>query len=240
MLGALAESREVGDYAVAARCIMPLMLFRLAFSMVIEPRIAHHHHQGTLNERRDDVRRATRWYARAVALFVGVAIAGREVVPLVFGEAYDTSISSLVWLAVGYGVGAWLGVGGTILNMTGAPRQELVNGAITLALNVLLCLILIPQHGAEGAAIATTVSLVAMGALRIIQVRAHVGWSPVGLRDLVPFLAAAAALAVGTRLDPASTLGIIAGVALVGSFVALELLLDLRGMMRRRGHRRAR
>jgi O-antigen/teichoic acid export membrane protein len=219
---------------------MPLMLFRVAFAMVLEPRIAHHHHQGTLTDRRGDVLRASRWFARAIAAFVGVAIACREVVPWVFGAVYAGSIPSLVWLAVGYGLAAWLGIGATILNMTGAPRIELFNGAITLVLNIVLCLVLIPEHGvnfvfcfvffpslgASAPAAATTISLAVMGALRIVQVRRHVGWSPVGARDTVPFVAVAAALALTQAADLTGVADAGLGAGLVAVSLGVEILVN--------------
>ena len=56
--------------------------------------------------------------------------------------------------------------------MSGRPYLTLVNNAAVAALNIVLCLILIPRYGLTGAACSTTASLTLVNLVKLAQVRA--------------------------------------------------------------------
>ncbi|MCA9674626.1 MAG: polysaccharide biosynthesis C-terminal domain-containing protein [Myxococcales bacterium] len=177
MVGAIKDEVHVATYAVAVRCVTPLLVLRLVVGAVIEPRVASASHAGDDARQRLLTVRTSEMMAIAVAFSVGAAISGRDLVPLVFGDAFSSSADALLWLAPAYGFYAWLGVGASVLMMTGAVRLELANSLATLAFNVALNAVLIGPMGISGASLATALSYGAIGLVRFFQTRRRLGWS---------------------------------------------------------------
>lgn len=88
---------------------------------------------------------------------------------LFFGEEYIVGYSVLYILLIGNVFDALAGPVGALLNMTEYAKYNLVNMIGLLILNVILNFILIPRYGINGAAMATTISLVVINSVNIVQ-----------------------------------------------------------------------
>ena len=77
---------------------------------------------------------------------------------LVFGVLFDTAV----------------GAAGPILNMAGLQLYNLADNVGGLILNVTLNVVLVPAFGGVGAAVAWTVTFLALGTARILQVKSKV------------------------------------------------------------------
>lgn len=176
MLGLLRQDVEVGVYRVAAQLALAVGIVFTAVNLVVAPYIVRLHAQGD-HQRLQLV--ATR-SARVALTFAFPAVAvltifGREVIGLLFGEAYTVGGLTLVILSWGQLVKAVTGCVATLLNMVGLERETLRGLAIAAIVNITLNLLLIPSFGIEGAAVASTVALITWNVLLWRAASCHLG-----------------------------------------------------------------
>lgn len=175
MLGAIAGTEPAGVYFVATRGAELIAFLLIAFNMPLAPAIAALHASGD----REGLQRLVTRTARVV--FVGslpVAIVmfvfGDSFLRL-FGPGFPKGHSALAILCTGQMVNAAAGSVGLILNMTGHQKDAAVGVGISAALNIVLNAVLIPTMGIEGAAVATTISLVIWNVILAVMVRRRIG-----------------------------------------------------------------
>ena len=154
-----------------------------------------------------------------VALFAVVLLRS------LFGAEFADGAPVVAILALSAMIGAAAGPVDVVLLMAGKSTWSLANAGVTLTLNVVLNLILIPQLGIVGAALAWAVARVVANVLPLFQVGLSLGFNPFG-RELryaaAGSLFAFGVLAWGTRtalgsshqsLLVAASVGLIAYVA---------------------------
>ena len=78
-----------------------------------------------------------------------------------FGAGFEAGYSVMFVLAIGLLARASVGPAERLLNMIGQRRQCATVYAVAFVINLTLCVILVPRHGIEGAAAATSTALVA-------------------------------------------------------------------------------
>jgi O-antigen/teichoic acid export membrane protein len=78
-----------------------------------------------------------------------------------FGAGFEAGYAVMLILAAGLLARASVGPAERLLNMIGQRKQCATVYAIAFAINLTLCVILIPRLGIEGAAAATSIALVA-------------------------------------------------------------------------------
>lgn len=101
----------------------------------------------------------------------------QPVTALLYGTRYESSASILALLSFGYYFNAVLGFNVYTLRVYGAVRRLVLCDLVAAGLNVGLNLLLIPRHGAAGAAVSAMVSLVAYNVLLQAGL-----WSGTGVR----------------------------------------------------------
>jgi O-antigen/teichoic acid export membrane protein len=172
LIGALATTRDVGLYRVAASGAGMAIIVGATLGGVVGPYIA------TLHERGDVARLAklATWSAwagalPAAALLVLYAVAGDRVLALVYSAQYAPALPALLMLTVGQTVNAATGVVHVLLNMTGHGRDTLRGVALGAATGLILGVALIPAFGLNGAAIASTLGIIAENLYLVLRVR---------------------------------------------------------------------
>lgn len=176
-VGAFSGVAQVGLYALAVAISQLVWLTPQAVSLVILPSTAAGEPIRSANRAAQGSRIAL-WAAAAVAL--GVAAVSWFAVPVLFGEAFGTLIPMLLILLPGsVFLSAWIVLSSFVAG-SGHPKLNLLCSAIALAVTVVLDLLLIPPMGGKGAALASSLSYVTLGAL-MIGVFRHL--SGVGLRQ---------------------------------------------------------
>jgi O-antigen/teichoic acid export membrane protein len=119
-----------------------------------------------------------------------------------------------------------------MLNMAGRSTWSLFNNGISLAIDLVLDLILIPKHGIVGAAVAWAIAIIVGNVLATWQVRASMGISSFGTGSVA--IGAVALVCYGAIPLAARLLfGASVGVSIVS--VSLGTLLYLEGLRRTRG-----
>ena len=171
MLGLLSTDAEVGTYAIAKQIIIKLPHISLAMAMGTMPVFAKLN-KGNKDELKKLFYKLLRTNALIFAIIsLGIIFFSRYFVPLIFGIEYNSSVLPLQILTiylVGFSFSIFLS---TFLDYQGLARKRAVNLSVSMVLNIILNLILIPKYGAVGAAIATSVSYLPYIYLNWIEVR---------------------------------------------------------------------
>ncbi|WP_207589604.1 polysaccharide biosynthesis C-terminal domain-containing protein [Halomontanus rarus] len=173
----------VGYYRGALSIAEFLWLAPLAVQLVLLQRISHLWEQGDIDTIQQQSQLVTRYVFLFTALLaIGVAALAADFVPLYLGPAFEPAITPLLLLLPGV-VGFAVARPTLAINQGRRSLRPLLfaTGACSLV-NLLLNLLLIPQYGMVGAAIATSVGY---GSLVVFQSMAarHLGYRPLtGLR----------------------------------------------------------
>ena len=182
LLGVWASSKSVGIYGIATRTAVLTNLVLLPVNSIVSAKFAALYTQGDF----DALSALTRNTARLVTFFAVLVVLPLIVVPQwvlrLFGQDFVVGAPVLAILAIGQFVRAATGSLGPLLIMSGHEKvlQRLV--MFSVAVNLLLGVILIPDYGLLGAAITRAFSLILLSLLALRAVYKHLGISLVSLR----------------------------------------------------------
>lgn len=170
MIGSMLGSEMAGIFDVARRGAMLVSFILMAVNMPLAPIVAKLYARGE----KEHLQRVVTKSAR-VALFgslpiaLGLIIFGPYVL-LIFGREFMGGSAVLAILCSGQLVNAGMGSVGLLLNMTGHERDTARGMGIAVVINVVLNAILIPKWNIQGAAIATSSSMIFWNILLAIRV----------------------------------------------------------------------
>jgi lipopolysaccharide exporter len=157
------------------------------------------------------VRRAYLQNLQRVALLslpvsVGMAAGGRPLVRVLLGDHWLPSVPALQILAIFAVVRALIGPAGEVFKGMGKPEYNIVTGVVFVLTAVPLLWVLARDKGTLGAALAILISAGVTAVITYVLVYRLIGLTPAMLvRDLMPFLLTAAAVAGAIRLTVAFT-----------------------------------
>lgn len=114
----------------------------------------------------------------------------------IFGEAFTRGATPLRILAIGQIVNAVVGPIGFILTMTGRQKLNLINSICLAGSNVALNILLAPRYGMIGVALATSMSLLGINLVRVVEVKVLYGFTPFRYDFAKPLAAGAVASAI--------------------------------------------
>lgn len=171
MLGLLSTNTEVGTYAIAKQIIVKLPHISLAMVMGTMPVFAklNGHNKKKLKKLFYKLLRTNALIFAPISL--GIVFLSRYFVPLIFGVEYNSSVLPLQILTiylVSFSFSIFLS---TFLDYQGLAKKRAFNLSVSMVLNIILNLILIPEYGAVGAAMATSVSYLPYIFLNWMEVR---------------------------------------------------------------------
>ncbi|MCW2815509.1 MAG: hypothetical protein JWN84_2964, partial [Nocardioides sp.] len=233
LVAALLGATQAAVYAVATRFVVAAQAVNLAITQVLQPRftaILVADDPATLRA----VFSAGTTGAVLLAWPVLLVVACLPQAYLgVFGSAYVTGegVVVVVTLAVAMMLSVACGPVDTLLLMSGRSRTSMAITLLAAAIDVVLCLVLVPRHGIAAAAAAWAVAIVVRATLTARQVRRDLGpaagvdarWLVAAVPTLcfaVPLLAAHALGAQSSALAVAAAVS----VAVASYAVALVLL----------------
>ncbi|MCU0611331.1 MAG: polysaccharide biosynthesis C-terminal domain-containing protein [Candidatus Eisenbacteria bacterium] len=153
LLSALSSLAEVGFYVAAYRVFSALLLLPQSYGQILLP--------GMMKEGGEKLLRRGIIDTLMIGVVLGL-VAGVGALPLMrclYGEGFQRAASVLVILSVGMVLASVDQAQGKALVARGRQRLDLSVLAVATACNVGLNLLLIPGHGAVGAAVATLASL---------------------------------------------------------------------------------
>ncbi|MEE9208399.1 MAG: flippase [Gemmatimonadota bacterium] len=175
MLGALLGSAEVGIYVPATRVAVLASFGLYAANTIVAPMISELFGSGRMDELQRLVRLTTRGVtAFTVPVALGLLLTGRWILEL-FGPEFGVGYVALVILMAGQIVQASAGPVGYLMTMTRYERQAAAILAVAAVANIVLNALLIPIWGRNGAAVATTTSLIFWNVAMLIFVKRQMG-----------------------------------------------------------------
>jgi len=177
-LGYFMDDAPVGIYNVAVPTAALLHLPTSSFGRLVLPSLSAA--KTSSGESRASLARTlTRW--SAISTFPGfvvmVLFAG-PILKLLWGPQYTAAATVLVVLVVGEIMGEMTGPVNKLLQSDDRTKLVMKNSLGHLGLNIVLNVLLVPSFGLLGAAVATTVSVIAIDAVLVYEVRSKVGINP--------------------------------------------------------------
>lgn len=170
LLGYFGAAEDVGFYSVAIRLMAVLILMQRSFAIIFGPVISDLLVRNNHDELSDLFKWITRWIVTfSLLMFVPIFLFPADVLRL-FGENFTIVAGSLIILTVGQLINISTGPVNVMISMSGKSRLEMFNSLSALAINFILCFILIPRWGIIGAASANATALAFVNIIRAVEV----------------------------------------------------------------------
>ncbi len=171
---------QVGLYVIAVNIVERIWIFSESIAKVLYVKLA----SIEVNEKRDLISIAAIKACFLVSLIIaiGLGVFSPVLIKIFFGESYTASIIFLYILLPGV---VLQGVGNTIrkiLESRGYPGTSAKASMLSLAINIILNLILIPQYEVVGAAVASSVSYSIFFVIQVLNLYRKFQISPYRLR----------------------------------------------------------
>ena len=169
VLGVLKNSYDIGIYNAAVPLAQLLYLIPYGISYLFFPILTQLYYSNKKEEFKEIYLISTKWvFLINVYLLAIFVLFSKEWLWLFFGEEYTIASSALVILLIGYLFGYLATNAQSLILIRGKSKFLFYASAATAVLNLVLNLILIPKMGINGAAIASSISFLVLGALTSI------------------------------------------------------------------------
>ncbi|TCK18165.1 O-antigen/teichoic acid export membrane protein [Thiogranum longum] len=158
-LGYLQPAEELGRFSAPLRlaAILPVPLAGMTFLFlpVVSKLVARDARQEIL----ELYRSTTKWaFIVTMPLLMYFVVDAEFMVTLLFGAAYHDSANVLRILMIGFAINAFTGPNASAIVAFGDTGTPFVLAMLAAGSAVLLCLLLVPQYGALGAALGTAIA----------------------------------------------------------------------------------
>jgi O-antigen/teichoic acid export membrane protein len=220
LTSALAGQAEAGIFGAVGRYALAGLLIMQGLRVAVAPQLSRLLGAGRRGEAARIYRRTTLWIVLLSWPAYLLLAAFAPAFLALFGDGVAGGALPMAVLAAAMLVNVGVGLVQTVLLMSGDSRGHLLAAACGLALNVTLCVVLIPEHGALGAAIAWSLGIVCENLIAAGLARRALG-EPLFGRALAGGAAAVAA-ATGVAAGAGAAAG---GRGLTGLAAALAVLL---------------
>jgi O-antigen/teichoic acid export membrane protein len=169
------SSEEVGVYFAVVKTLALVSFIHFAMSATTAHRFAEYHALGDKARLSAYVAHASNWTFWPSLIATLMLLALGEPLLWLFGPQFVTGYSIMFVAAIGLVVRAAIGPVERLLNMLGHQHICALAYALAFAMNVALCVALVPRFGGHGAAAATSISLTFETVLLFSIVRRRLG-----------------------------------------------------------------
>ncbi len=178
-LGYFKSPYEVGMYSAALQIAGILAVLLAAFNTILLPLMAEMFAKKDKKQMDFIYKIATRWMLLATLPFVlFMVFLPENLLRVSFGREFAAAATALMILSVGFFASAFIGLSNGVLYSIARTRTVMMNTVLTFGLSIVLNFILIPRFGFLGAAMATTITMVCVNAVRLVQVYTFVQIQP--------------------------------------------------------------
>jgi O-antigen/teichoic acid export membrane protein len=171
MLGILDGVKAVGIYTVIAGISQCVTFVYYSANNSFAPSMAGLYAQGNIEQLQRVINKSVGLVFLASAIVSAILIGFSHWILLIFGAEFTTGQTAMIILIVGQLLHAMHGPAGILLDMTGHEKYTAIAAGSSAILNICLNALLIPHWGINGAATATTISLIMVNIADIILVR---------------------------------------------------------------------
>ncbi|MGP1371581.1 MAG: flippase [Almyronema sp.] len=181
MLGAIQNAESVGLYVVANKIASIIVFILMASNLSLEPNIASLYALNQLGQLEKIIRESSKIVSAFSCTVAASIIFFRDNLLSLFGQEFSHSSIALCILVIGQLVNVLAGPVGLLLNMSGNERLTFFAFSFSAIVNILLNFYLIPTFNIEGAATATTISMVIWNLLSLALVITRLNINPTAL-----------------------------------------------------------
>jgi O-antigen/teichoic acid export membrane protein len=175
ILGIYDTEENIAIYDIAIR-IATLIIFNLeAINSILSSKISSFYHENKLDELNRVIQFSSKVNIVIAFVVFLVLIFFSKFILNFFGSDFIIGRTALIILALGQLFNAFCGPVGNILHMTGHQKEFRNIMGVTLAVNILLNILLIKKFGINGAAVATTISLIIWNFSGVILIKKKLG-----------------------------------------------------------------
>jgi O-antigen/teichoic acid export membrane protein len=227
-----------GVFCAAAEIAGGLRKVRQVFDPIFAPVAATRHVAGDRDALRATVAGPGRWVLAGQLPVVGFLVLASGAVLSIYGAGFRTGALWLALLAMAHAANSFAGLVETLL-MIERPGLNFINAAITVAIQFLAGLLLIPYYGVIGAVVAMGAGFAIQGVLRFLELKHVFGWAwpwrsltrPLAAFTMAFVPAAAFRFGVGERVELVS--GMLFALLYLGAWAWLGADPDDRAIWRR-------
>ena len=167
---------EVAVYYAAARILAVVAFVYFAIAGATTHKFTEYYVAGNHERLAKFFNETIRWtFWPSLAACAMILAFGRPLLSL-FGAGFTSGYLVMFILAVGMLARAAVGPAERLLNMLGERKQCAGIYALAFAINLGLCIVLIPRLGIEGAAVATSTALIVESILLYLVTRRRLGY----------------------------------------------------------------
>ena len=167
---------DVAVYYAAARLLAIVAFVYFAIASATTHKFTEYHLAGDRKRLAAYFAETARWtFWPSLAICAAILALGRPLLSL-FGSSFVDGYHLMFLLAIGLMARAAVGPAERLLNMLGVRKGCAMVYAAAFALNLALCVVLIPRLGADGAAIATSSALVLESILLYLLAKRRLGF----------------------------------------------------------------
>lgn len=178
MIGAMIGTTDSGMYNAASNITQLIGLPLLSINMILAPVISQLHTSNQQIELQNAVKQAARWSFFSSVLLGSIVFILADKFLWLFGPNFIEQTTALQILLLAQIVSGAAGPAGYLLSMTGSQMSLAVIVISCAMLNIVLNFILIPNHGTNGAAIATFISIATTNVLMALLAIKHTRINP--------------------------------------------------------------
>lgn len=223
-----AGSAEVGEYGAAYRLLEATMFIPAAFNSAVLAWFSRHDGRSSVPLSRGYELAIKSVVALALPIGLGLALFAKPVIETLYGARYAGAVTPLRLLGAVAVLWAVNTTVATILVTRNRPDAYTLPALLGLVPNVILSAVLIPAHGADGAAVAAVAAATVLVAL-LVPRTARLFGAGAPLRTLAAPLGAGAVMAACALALSALPWFVAAAVAVAAypaAFLAIERLLE--------------
>jgi len=177
----------VGTYGVAYAAARLVGLFSMAFNFLGAPISSRVEAETGVEDMVTAHQPALRWLViLSIPAMAPLLLFPEPFITAVYRPRYAAGAAAMVVLAVTFGVDNVFNAFGNLLRGMGASRSLALDAAIGAVANVALNLVLIPEYGIVGAAVATLAAYLLMDALKTAQLWYLTGRFPLSVPTVTP------------------------------------------------------
>jgi O-antigen/teichoic acid export membrane protein len=189
LVGYFRDATSTGLFGAAATLCAFICLGLTSFGKIFAPVISELWEKRDLPELEHTFKAVTKWIVTIGFPIFLLFLLYAPALLSIFGPDFVRAATALKLLSWGQIVNALVGPVGYVLSMTGRQKLNLVNSVILAAVNLVLNVILIRRYGIAGAALGTSIAIVLLNAVRVVQVKVIYGFTPFRLDLYKPGLA---------------------------------------------------
>jgi O-antigen/teichoic acid export membrane protein len=176
MLGMFRSEAEVGYYAIAVKLATLTAFILGAVNSMAGPKFSELFHSNKMDELFYVAKKSAKLIFWTTApILLGFVIIGRPVLHIAFGQEFIVAYPALVVLAMGQFMNSISGATGLFMNMTGNQNVFRNIVVVVAATNIGLNLLLTPNYGIYGAAVAAMISLAGWNIATLIYIKLKFG-----------------------------------------------------------------